>query len=101
MEKGLFTKATQDAILALLAEAVKDQKPAVKLSASLGGKLAFLIADDMLADKLPEDLKTKCQLFLDAIFVAKDYDLAIVLGVDLIPELFELFKKEEPKKLTK
>ena len=92
-EKGLFTKASTDALLALLADAVKDQKPVVKVAVSIGGKLAVLIADDTLAEKLPEALKEKSRLFFDALLVTKDYDAAIVLGLDLVTEIFELIKE--------
>lgn len=93
MEKGILSKASQDALLVLAAEGLKDQKPIVKLGASLGIKIIFVYADDILAEKLPEDLKVKCRAFLDCVLVSKDYELAIELGIELIPLIYELFQK--------
>jgi len=98
MEKGLITKASQDALIAILLEALKDQKGAVKLSASLGAKVLFLVADYIFAEKLPEDLKTKCRIFGDTVLIEKDYEQAIVLGIELVAEIFDLLKKQEPEK---
>jgi len=98
-EKGMLSKASTDVLLALLAELVKDQKPVVKVAVSISGKLIVLIADDTLAEKLPEGLKEKSRAFFDALLVAKDYDAAIVLGLDLVTEIFELIKelkKDQP-----
>ena len=93
MEKGMLTKAATDVLLAMLANAVKDQPPTIKVGLSIGGKLVVLIGDDMFAERLPEELKVKSRAFFDVLLVTKDYDAAIPLGIDLLTEVYELFKK--------
>lgn len=97
MEKGLFTKASQKAALVQVQKWLEGQKPWVRLVITLGVKAAFAVADDKYADKLPANLKATSQQFFDAVFVEKDIDKAIILGVDLIPEILELFKKSDDK----
>ncbi len=96
MDKGVLSQLTEEALLKMIIDALADQKPIVRLGASLGFKLITLYGDNIMAEKLPESLKVKARAFLDAIFVAKDYDLAINLGVELIPELFDLLNNKTP-----
>lgn len=97
MDKGLFSNATQDVIFAKVRELLKDQKAVVILAITVLLKAVFLYADDILAEnKLPQELTDKSQAFFDAILVEKDIDKAIVLGLDLVPMLYELFKKPTP-----
>jgi len=93
MEKGILTKASQAAILLLVQDWVKDQKPWLRLTVVIGLRAAFIVADDKYADKLPEALKEKAQRFFDAILIDKDIEVAIMLGVELIPDVIDLFKK--------
>lgn len=97
MEKGILSKASQDAINVLLVNLVKDEKPAVKLSVSIGGKLLFLVGDDIFAEKLPDELKEKARNFFDMLLVTKEYDAALVIGIELVTEIYELFKKPKPE----
>jgi len=97
MDKGMFSEAAQTELIQKARELVKDQKPVVVLAVTLTIKAVFLYADDILAEKkLPVELTTKCRSFFDAIFVEKDVDKAMMLGLDLIPMLYELFKKPKP-----
>jgi len=95
MEKGILTKATQDQILKAVQEWTKDSKPWLKLVITLGVKATFVVADDKYADQLPEEVKDKAQQFFDAILVTKDINQAILLGVELIPIVIELLKKDD------
>ena len=92
-DKGFFSNATQDVILAKVRELVKDQKPMVILLIVIAVKAIFLYADDVIAEnKLPQELTDKCQALFDAILVTKDLDAALVIAVDLIPIIYELIK---------
>ena len=93
MEKGVITKASQDKILEIVKNFVKDQKPIARLGVIIGVKLVFAVLDGKYAEKLPELLKEKIQLFIDAILVENDIEKAIELGVDLVPFIIELLKK--------
>lgn len=96
MEKGLVTKAAQDAFLKDVQEWTKGQKAWVRVGITLGCKALFIVADDKYADKLPQDLKQKSQLFFDAVLVQKDVESALTLGIELIPIILDLIKKDKP-----
>jgi hypothetical protein len=94
MEKGLASKASQAAFLAKVQEWVTGQKPWIRIVIVLAVKAVFIVADDKYADKLPEPLKETSRQFFDAILVDEDIDKAMMLGIELIPEVLELFKKK-------
>ena len=94
-EKGLVSIASQEAAVALVINLVKDEKPPIKIGAPLLLKIVFLVADDKYADKLPEELKVKTRACIDAFLVAKDVELGVMLAIELIPVLYELFKKPD------
>jgi hypothetical protein len=98
MEKGMVSKAAQDAGFDMLGKALVNQKPAVKVAIMLLAKTVVLVGDDIFADKLPEPLKEKSRAFFDALFVTKDYDSAIILGIDLISEIYDLVKAAKANK---
>lgn len=96
MDKGFFSNASQDVLLAELGKLMKDQKPALVLMMKLLAKGIFLYADDVVAEqKLPQEMTDKSQQFFDAILVTKDLDQALVLGLDLATILYNYFKKPE------
>lgn len=89
----MLSTAAWAALMAMVINAVKDQSPVVKLGVSVGGKLLGLVGDDIIANKLPEELKVRSRAFFDMLLITKDYDAAIVAGIDLITEIYELLKK--------
>ena len=97
MDKGILTKETQAAILAKVQEWAKDAKPWVRLAIIFGVKAAFVVADDKYADQLPVEVKEKAQAFFDALLVSNEIDDAIILGVELIPIIIDLLKKDKPE----
>jgi hypothetical protein len=95
MDKGIFSDKAQTAIIEKVKVLLKDQKAAVVLLLVLALKILFLYVDDTIAEtKLPQELTDKLQAFFDAILVTKDPDLAMALGVELIPLIWALFKKD-------
>ncbi len=101
MDKGLFSNASQEVLIAKLGELLKDQKPALVLIVKLLAKGIFLYADDVIAEqKLPQELTDKSQAFFDAILVTKDLDQALVLGLDLATILYDFFKPKPTPAVT-
>lgn len=96
MDKGIFSDKAQTAIIEKVKVLLKDQKAAaVVLLIVLALKMLFLYVDDTIAEtKLPQELTDKLQAFFDAILVTKDPETAMALGVDLIPLIWALFKKD-------
>lgn len=95
MDKGFVSTAVQDILIQKVKEALTKagQKPIVILAAVLGLKAVFMYADDVLAEnKLPKELTEKVRGLLDAVLIDKDWDKALVIAIDLVPYLYEMFK---------
>ena len=103
-DKGFVSNAVQDILIQKLKEALTKagQKPIVILGATLFMKAIFLYGDDVVAEnKLPKEITEKVRAMLDAIFVAKDWDTALIIAVDLAPYIYELFKPKPVPELPK
>ena len=98
MEKGLFSKATQEEIIKRVKELLKNQKPVLVLLIVMVIKAIFLYVDDQVAENnLPQELTDKSQALFDAILVTPDAEKAIELGIELIGIIWPLiFKKPTP-----
>jgi len=98
MEKGFFSKAAQDELIKKIKELLKNQKVALVLLIVMAVKAIFLYVDDQVVEnKLPQELTDKSQAFFDAILVAKDAEKAMELGIDLVGIVWPLiFKKPTP-----
>jgi len=95
MDKGIFSDKSQLVIIEKVKALLKDQKAFTVLLIVMAIKALFTYVDDGIAEsKLPPELTDKCQAFFDAVLVDKDVEKAMTLGIELIPMIFALFKKE-------
>lgn len=94
-EKGFLTVACQDVILAKITKAIANEKPAVRVIVPIAIKALFAIGDDKYANKLPQPVLVGSRSFFDAILVENDIPKAVTIAIDLVPVIYELFKKPE------
>lgn len=94
MDKGIFSDKSQLVIIEKIKGLLKDQKPFMVLLIVMAIKALFTYVDDGVAEsKLPKELTEKLREFFDALLVSKDTEKTMTLGIELIPLIFELFKK--------
>jgi hypothetical protein len=102
MDKGIFSDKSQLVIIEKVKVLLKDQKAFMVLLIVLAIKALFTYVDDGVAEsKLPQALTDKLQLFFDALLVDKDMDTVMMIGIELIPIIFDLFKKEPVPEVIK
>ena len=95
MDKGIFSDKSQLVIITKIKELLKDQKPFMVLLIVMAVKALFTYVDDGIAEsKLPQEFTDKCQQFFDALLVENDIEKTMTLGIELIPLIFALFKKD-------
>ena len=97
MEKGIASVAAQNKVLEQVKEVVKDKDIKVRILAVVGVKALFYVGDDIFAEKIYEPLKLKIRELIDAVYLENDIDKSLMLVVDIVPMVLDLFKKDNPE----